>query len=84
MWTGRRPTELPARQRRRTREELSDRAGPSRSRSADRRRLDDAESLLELSLSLPCGAESLPILGAGRRITVHRCADAGYGGAQPE
>lgn len=52
--------------------------------SGGRRWLEPAQSLLELALSLPCRAESLPVVGGvGRRVRVHRRADVAHGGTQP-
>ena len=47
-------------------------------------RLERAESFFELSLSLPCGTEALPVVGASRRrIGIHRGPEVGHGCLQP-
>lgn len=49
-----------------------------------RARFEGAQSLLELSLSLPCSPDALPVTeGGGRCIGVHRGAHAGYGVTEP-
>lgn len=49
-----------------------------------RARFEGTQSLFELSLSLPCSTDALPVTESGGRcVGVHRGAHAGYGVTEP-